>query len=321
MDGRPALPPIHPNWEQEKHNIIEWFNYLWRWQGGEQEPDWDKITVDINNGRFQYMEQKCLPAAFLPFTHPKTWGEAMTWSWSRHIRSTMDEWGRVLRSKGETAMQFQLIDDIPDDEEPIIYKTFVDEVHPSSELLWNTPALLFEKRVQMKSPFPVASEQAALLYDNATPLIQEAEACVPGITSLRDKLRVYEASMPPAAPAITGETARPKWHPTALAVHRDPETFGKNWDREQLRFSDEFTSILLEGHHSWGPAALLEWLKTNPFWDDRAGGLFGGFNGAVVGFYAIMHYAINILRVAPKNDKDEDAMIEQDRRIYGRPNY
>ncbi|KAG8720870.1 hypothetical protein FRC08_017603 [Ceratobasidium sp. 394] len=82
MQGCPALPPIHLHWEQEKSNLIEWFGYLWVYQGGQEEPNWDKIMANINDGQFQYIKQKHLLAAFLLFTHPKTWGKAMMWLWS-----------------------------------------------------------------------------------------------------------------------------------------------------------------------------------------------------------------------------------------------
>ncbi|KAG8727258.1 hypothetical protein FRC10_006275, partial [Ceratobasidium sp. 414] len=198
MNARPALPPIHPNWEQERRNMILWFSYLWQWQGGDDEPDWDKIAHDINEGRFQYIEEKRLPTAFLPFTHPHTWGEAVTWSWSKHLRNTMDVWGRVLRSKSDSAMQFRLIDDVAEGEDVIVCDKFVDDIHPESQLAWPTPALLFEKRVRraMQAPAPIGLERAAFLYDNAAALITEVEVHVGGIASLCDKLREYEASMP-----------------------------------------------------------------------------------------------------------------------------
>ncbi|KAG9083269.1 hypothetical protein FS749_006172 [Ceratobasidium sp. UAMH 11750] len=287
MNARPALPPIHPNWEEEKRNLIEWFTYLWQWQGGDEGPEWNKIMRDINNGRFQYIEQKRLPAAFLPFVHPKDWGEAMTWSWSWHIRSTMDEWGRALRSKGDTAMQFRLIDYTPDEQATTTYDTFVDDVHPSSPLVWTTPALLFEKRIRkaMRTPAPRSSEQASALYDNTAPLLQEAECAIESSCKSSQSGRVN------------------------LAPHGAHE------------FPDEFVFVLQDGHHSWAPAALLGWLKTNPFWDQQADGLIGGFSGIAVAFYAILHYAINILRVAPKNSDEEDSMVERDLRIYGHTDY
>ncbi|KAG9076948.1 hypothetical protein FRC06_009199, partial [Ceratobasidium sp. 370] len=48
MQGRPALPPEHAAWEQERDNIIEWFSYLYLWQGGSVGPSWDRIKEDID---------------------------------------------------------------------------------------------------------------------------------------------------------------------------------------------------------------------------------------------------------------------------------
>ncbi|KAG8709240.1 hypothetical protein FRC08_018443, partial [Ceratobasidium sp. 394] len=124
MHARPALPPAHPNWEQEKRNLIAWFALLWQWQGGNSKPDWDKMVWDVGNGLFERIDMKRLPQPLLLDSPPEKWGEATTLAWSKHIRSTMDKWGRVLRSKGDTAFQFRKIKDVLEGEQPIVHDNF-----------------------------------------------------------------------------------------------------------------------------------------------------------------------------------------------------
>ncbi|KAG9082646.1 hypothetical protein FRC06_004909 [Ceratobasidium sp. 370] len=323
MSARPALPPAHPNWEQEHRNLLEWFTLLWRWQGGDDGPDWEKIVDDIEERRFVYMDETRMPESYRPFRHPLDWDEATTRVWSKHIRSTMDEWGRVLRSKAETAVQFRMVDDIPNDEGPIICEHFVDSIHPKSQLEWATPALLFEKRVKraMTTPNPVGEERARLLYDEALGLVTEVDESVPGVLTLREMLRTYEANLPPEGEPISSEEAKSAWHPAAARVVRSPESFRDNWDRAKLVYPEAFASRISEGHHGWAATALRDWLRKNPFWDTEAGALKGGFGGVVIAFYALIQFAINIKRVAPNTQEEENALIDKDLEVYGRADF
>ncbi|KAG8709126.1 hypothetical protein FRC08_018530 [Ceratobasidium sp. 394] len=320
MSGRPALPPVHPNWMQEKRNLIEWFALMWRWQGGDQEPDWEAVVQDLNKGRFEYIEKARLPESFNEFTKPGDWDEATTRVWSQHIRGTMDEWGRVLKSADKTAFQYRKIDDVPKDEEVIICEEFVDTIHPKSLLEWTTPALLFEKRVKqaMNTPAPVAEERASALYDLGADLIHEVDKSVPGVAGLCAMLREYEASVSTAATLISYETSEHSWPPAAAFISRTSDTFADNWNLDKIVYLEPFLSCESDDHHGWAVASLRDWLRKNLFWDAEAGALQSGFNGIAVAFYAIVQYGWNVARVAPKTQADEDRLFENDKAIYGR---
>ncbi|KAG9088314.1 hypothetical protein FS749_002255 [Ceratobasidium sp. UAMH 11750] len=96
MEGRPALPPEHTSWEQERNNIIEWFTLLYCeylkpstlafalnlaglvWQGASEGPDWNRIKDDINEQRYVTIDKHRLPPKHLPFEDPDDWDEDTT---------------------------------------------------------------------------------------------------------------------------------------------------------------------------------------------------------------------------------------------------
>ncbi|KAG9092455.1 hypothetical protein FRC06_011914, partial [Ceratobasidium sp. 370] len=167
------------------------------WQGGDDVPDWEKIIEDVEDRWFCYMDEKRMLESYRPFYHPREWDEVTTRVWSKHIRSTMDEWGRVLRSKAKNVVQFRMVDDVPEDEGTIVCKDFVDTIHPKSPLEWSTLALLFEKRVKraMTTPNLMGEERAGALYNNALDVVTEVDECVSRVLLLREMLRTYEANL------------------------------------------------------------------------------------------------------------------------------
>ncbi|KAG8731343.1 hypothetical protein FRC10_001786 [Ceratobasidium sp. 414] len=151
MAARPALPPQHPNWEQEKDNLINWFRKLWLWQGGYEDLRWAVLVKDINTGNFEYFDKDQLPTEYVrekdrrKLTVPAEWDEETTAIWSSCVRSTMDSWGRDPLSRASTALQFRRVNL---EEEPKTYETFLLEPPACSDLDWKTPVLLFERRVK-----------------------------------------------------------------------------------------------------------------------------------------------------------------------------
>ncbi|KAG9083663.1 hypothetical protein FS749_005850 [Ceratobasidium sp. UAMH 11750] len=317
MAGRPALPPQHPIWVQERANLKDWFRYLWLWQGGSESPNWNLIAEDINEGRFEYIEKSRLPNPFLPFQHIDLWDEETTRAWSTHIRSTMDSWGRVILEKQRGAVQFRKIDDIRG-QPSLIYAEFCRVPPPLSSLDWLLSSMRFEKRVR-QAIGELARPTAHDLYGHTAPLIELVLPVLPSICELEQALREYEGSNPPEAEPASPEDARTSWHPAALHVHREKPTFYKNSDISECTFPPSFASLMEAGHHQWAVTALRDWLQTNPFWNEQAGCLNSGTNGVAVAFFAVAHYAANVSRVTPETDAEVEAMIQQDLHVYGRP--
>ncbi|KAG8733311.1 hypothetical protein FRC10_000298 [Ceratobasidium sp. 414] len=337
MGARPALPPQHPNWEQEKNNLIDWFEKLWSWQGGYEDLQWAVLVKDVNAGNFEYFDKDRLPAEYVKgkdrrkLTEPAEWDEETTAIWSSFVRSTMDIWGRVPLSQTSTALQFRRVDL---QREPKTYETFLLEPPACSNLDWKTPALLFERRVKRAMGATPAREgevRASALYDHAVQLVAEIGEQVRGLDSLLGKLHKYESLL--SADFLPKKTDDLKvvtipsvershnWHPAAAQVSRALEMFADNADLAKHTFPEEFLSRLARGHHRWDVTALRDWVQSKPFWDDGAKMLRGGTAGIAVAFFAILHYALNVARVMPKDKEDADRLCDQDKAVYGRADF
>ncbi|KAG9074768.1 hypothetical protein FRC06_010478 [Ceratobasidium sp. 370] len=153
--------------------------------------------------------------------------------------------------------------------------------------------------------------RASTLYDHAVQLVAEIGEKVRGLDSLLKKLRKYESLV----------DRSDDWHPAAAQVSRALETFADNADLTKHTFPDEFLSRLARGHYRWDVTALRDWIQSKPFWDDGAGMIRGGTAGIAVGFFAILHYALNVTRVMPKNAQDADRLCDQDKAVYGRADF
>ncbi|KAG8714465.1 hypothetical protein FRC08_011892 [Ceratobasidium sp. 394] len=328
MGARPALPPQHPDWRQEKENLIDWFDKLWKWQGGEESPNWEAIVEDIRNGHFQYVEAKRLPKEYTEsgkapaICTPESWNMPMTGVWSGHVRSTMDIWGRVSPTKTGAAFQFRKIDD-REDEDDIIHDTFMLAAHPDSDLDWPLTSLLFERRIRraMATPSAAGKARAAALYNQGGDLFARAVENVPNLEVLRDRLCDYERQLPPEAEPVSIKEIESTWHPAAARVFRDPATFAQNWDPSEVEYPPEFSSRLVTGHHRWGVTALRDWLSSKPFWDQQGHYLQSGMSGVVVAFWTIVQYAENVAMVIPADDSAAKHLHELDLAVYGRADY
>ncbi|KAG9078581.1 hypothetical protein FRC06_008300 [Ceratobasidium sp. 370] len=311
MGARPSLPPVHPDWREELFHLQQWFTYLWRWQGGRRSPNWAAIVEDINEGRFGYFEKQRLPAAFLPLVDIDHWDEATTRLWSKHIRSAMDGVGRVLPDKRDTAIQFRKIDDRENGD--IIHRDFCADADIGGSLDWPLESLLFERRIR-RCTEDRHSHRSVGLYDFATPLLSRLASSVADLDELRKRLNDYEQCF--VVPEATEATSN--WHPAALCVFRQADQVAYNADPARIIYPAEFLSRDRPGHSAWSATALWDFLLRKPFCTNGSGILNGGSSGVAVGFYAILQYAFNVLRVAPKDKEEEEIMIDRDMHVYGR---
>ncbi|KAG8700018.1 hypothetical protein FRC08_004968 [Ceratobasidium sp. 394] len=327
MAARPALPPRHPNWNQEKGNVVDWFEKLWSWEGAYDNLEWAVIVTDINEGNFKYFEKHRLPAEYArekdrrKFMEPAEWDEETTVIWSNHIRSAMDVWGRVMISQINRALQFRQVDQ---QYESKIYETFLLEPPQCCDLDWQTPALLFEKRVKRAmaaTPARVGQERANTLYKSADRLVAEVGDRVRGLASLLVKLREYESFVPAEVATIPATERSHDWHPAAAQVSRTLETFADNTSMTKHVFPEEFLSRLARGHYRWDVTAFRDWIESNPFWEGGAKMLRGGTAGIAVAFFAILHYALNVARVMPKDDEEAGLLCDRDQAVYGRADF
>ncbi|KAG8715480.1 hypothetical protein FRC08_010531 [Ceratobasidium sp. 394] len=311
--GRPSLPPARADWREELFNIKRWFIFLWKWQGGRQWPNWRAIVEDINEGRFEYFDKRRLPAAFLPLAEIDDWDEATTRLWSKHIRSTADGLGRVLPDKRDVALQFRKIDDR--EEQNVVHKEFCALGDMDGTLDWPLESLLFEKRIRQAADHQ-GPRRTIDLYDLAIPLCSEVASSVTNIGELREQLKEYE-SMPSAPEATSNEVT--DWHPAASRVFRQEDQLELNFHHSHIAYPPEFLARHEPGHSSWCATRLRDFFQMKPFYADEPGVLTVGRSGVVIGFCAILQYAVNVLRVAPKDRDEEDFMIDHDMHVYGRP--
>ncbi|KAG8730251.1 hypothetical protein FRC10_002951 [Ceratobasidium sp. 414] len=318
MGVRPALPLQHPNWEQEKNNLIDWFKKLWSWQGGYEDLQWVVLVKDVNAGNFEYFDKDRLPVEYVKGKDRRKlmelveWDEETTVIWSSFVHSTMDIWGQVPLSQTSTALQFRWVNL---QREPKTYETFLLE----------PPACV--KRTMGATPAREGEVRASALYDHMVQSVAEIGEQVCGLDSLLRKLHKYESLV--SADFLPKKTDHLKvvtipsvershnWHPAAAQVSRVLETFADNADLAKHTFPEEFLSRLVRGHHWWDITALRDWVQLKPFWDDGAKMLCGGTAGIAVAFFAILHYALNVACVMTKDKEDVDRLCDQDKAVYG----
>ncbi|KAG9084360.1 hypothetical protein FRC06_004112, partial [Ceratobasidium sp. 370] len=146
MDGRPALPPEHPSWEQERDNIIKWFILLHVWQGGNEGPNWYLIQNNVHSQKYEMVDKVRLPVAHIPLAIPDDWNENMTRTWSKHLQRCTDDFGCVMRSHTGTVFQFRTL--IDEDEQPSrIDIDFRDECWDTHQVEFGMAALMYAERV------------------------------------------------------------------------------------------------------------------------------------------------------------------------------
>ncbi|KAG8729549.1 hypothetical protein FRC10_003812 [Ceratobasidium sp. 414] len=223
----------------------------------------------------------------------------------------MDGVGRVLPDKRNTAVQFRKIDDREDRE--IIHSDFCADPDLEGLLTWPLESLLFERRIRQTTDHQ-ASRRSVELYDLAIPLSNQVALSVANLDELRQKLNDYERSF--TLPEATNEAN--DWHPAALRVFRQAGLFAHNVDPAHIIYPAEFVSRDQPGHSAWSATALRDFFLRKPFCADGSSILNGGSSGVAVGFYAILQYTINVLRVAPKDKEEEEIMIDSDMHVYGR---
>ncbi|KAG8709124.1 hypothetical protein FRC08_018528 [Ceratobasidium sp. 394] len=315
MQARPALPPVHPDWVQERENLIQWLRYLWQWQGGKGEPAWGTIVQDINARSYRTIDMHRLPYDHLPFHDPLTWGEDLTREYSVFFRSCTDDRGRVCEAMTSHAFQFRTVCDTQGImvDEALAFRT---TIHPNSSLYWDTSALLYEKRV-LQIAFDAVSGAVSHgegYYAGAAARVERAQRLVPQIRSLWLDLKIWEDTDIPEAPTPSVEELT-SWHPAALHVLNDPSIFSN--DHDSYSFPITWRSCLETGHAQWSTAALRTWLKRKPFLQGDPATLLIGRHGICVTFYTILHYILNVADHMPTTDDERDLLIDQYLEVYG----
>ncbi|KAG9082523.1 hypothetical protein FS749_006793 [Ceratobasidium sp. UAMH 11750] len=316
MDARPALPPEHPNWKQERDNISEWFMFLHLWQGGSDGPNWYLIQTDVNNQKYEMIDKVRLPVAHIPFVVPDDWNENITRTWSRHLRGCTDDFGCVMRSHTDRAFQFRSL--IDEDETPYrVDDAFRNECFNPSELEYGMPALMYAECVERERQAVSASarDRAAQLYPEvASCYIDQAVQYVPTMAVLWSALRAYEARNPPQAP-VPSSAGLAAWPRPAKQVNRDIMSMQDNYDNHD--YPDEFLNLEHEHWGSWNTSKLHTWILSNLFLDESSSLQMGGPHGICVGFLSVLQFTLNYARVTPRTAAAEHSLLSQGRAVYG----
>ncbi|KAG8733605.1 hypothetical protein FRC10_012269, partial [Ceratobasidium sp. 414] len=248
---------------------------------------------------------------FLLLVEIDDWDEATMRLWSEHICSAMDSVGRVLPDKRNTVVQFRKIDNREDGE--IIHSDFCTDPDLEGLLTWPLESLLFERRIRQTTNHQ-ALHRSVELYDLAIPLSNQVALSVANLDELHQKLNDYERSF--TLPEATNEVNN--WHLAALRVFHQAGLFAHNVDPVHIIYPAEFVSCDQPGHSAWSTTALRDFFLRKPFCTDGSSILNGRSSGVAVGFYAILQYTINVLRVAPKDKEEEEIMIDSDMHVYRR---
>ncbi|KAG9091850.1 hypothetical protein FRC06_000354 [Ceratobasidium sp. 370] len=316
MEGHPALPPEHREWEQERDNMIEWFTSLYLWQGGSVGPDWDRIQGDIDKEQYVTIDQHRLPPEQIPFKNPNDWDEGTTRAWSRHIRSTMNQSGCVDPGLTESAFQFRALYDEDGNllSEDVAFRT---QCAKGTALEYSVLCYMYAQRIARTAPAPGAATQdrANELYPlrfNAQ--VQEAAVLVPKLEDLWDNVRAYESKSPPQA-AVPSETEFAAWPRAAQHIIQDPERFISNYT--QWEYPDHFVNLDSDEWSSWDIPSFSRWIGSNPFLNRSTQLQGGGYHGVCVVFLALLQYCWNIARVRPSDDATAAHMVQQGRAVYG----
>ncbi|KAG9096701.1 hypothetical protein FS749_007924 [Ceratobasidium sp. UAMH 11750] len=316
MEGRPALPPEHPLWEQERSNIVEWLNLLYLWQGASEGLDWDRIKDDINERKYETIDKHRLPLEHVPFEHPDRWDEGMTRAWSRHIRGTMNQFGCVDPERTETAFQFRAIYD-EDGNLLSDNVTFLATCAREGAIEYTTPAFMYARRVVRTAPESAAAteDRASDLYPSRfRAMVQEAAAIVPELENLWDTIQAYESKNPPQA-AAPSDAELAAWPRAVQRIVRDPQCFPDNYT--QWEYPDDFVDLDNEQWGSWDISSFSRWISSNPFFNASTQLQGGGYHGICTGFLALLQYCWNISRIRPRDDAAAATMVQQGRAVYG----
>ncbi|KAG9126223.1 hypothetical protein FRC07_004378 [Ceratobasidium sp. 392] len=315
MDGRPALPPKHPNWKQERQNLVDWFSHLHAWQGGEVEPDWRMIQKDINEAEYRFIDRLRLPAKHKPFFRPDQWNEDRTWVWSKHLRSSMDEHGCVDEAYIRTAFQFRAI--LDEKNEIFRYElTFRTKWQDESKVDYGMAALMYAERVAKEKASreeSIRSYMALLFPDVTAERVAQASKLLPIMQALYKKLRVYESRNPPKAP-LPSSASLATWPRPARHVIREPKRIVENY--LQYSYPNEFRTLKDPNLHTWSVYELYRWILSNPFLDSTSSLQLSGPDGIFVAFVALLQYLINVDEVRPKEGETEAQMLEEGRAVY-----
>ncbi|KAG9094133.1 hypothetical protein FS749_013059 [Ceratobasidium sp. UAMH 11750] len=316
MDARPALPPEHPNWKQERDNISEWFMFLHLWQGGNDGPNWYLIQTDVNAQKYEMIEKVRLPVAHIPFVVPDDWNENITRNWSKHLRSSTNDFGCVMKSHTDTAFQFRSI--IDEDEKPYRFDVdFREECFDPDQIEYGIPALMYVERVEGERQAVSASANncAAQLYPEvASRYVHQAVQYVPVMEVLWSALREYEARNPPQAP-VPSSAGLAAWPRPAKQVNRDITSIQNNYDHHD--YPDDFLNLEHEHWGSWNTSKFHTWILSNPFLDESSCLQMGGPHGIFVGFLSVLQFTLNYARVTPRTPAAEEGLLAQGRAVYG----
>ncbi|KAG8732894.1 hypothetical protein FRC10_000538, partial [Ceratobasidium sp. 414] len=316
MQGRPALPPEHAAWEQERDNIIEWFSYLYLWQGGSVGPNWDRIKEDIDGMKYETIDRHRLPVEHTPLKRPNDWDEHTTRIWSRHIRSTMNQFGCVNPDRTESAFQFRALYHA-DGKLAFEDITFRTKCFERTTLRYYSPSFMYSKRVLRTTP-ETGEVDKARANDIYPPQfiarVQEAAALVPEIMDLWESLRRYESRNPPQAAAPLNADLL-SWPRAAQRIGQDREGFLKNYT--DWEYTEDFVNLDSDEWSSWDIPSFSRWIASNPFLDTTTQLQGGGYHGVCIGFLAILQYCWNIARVRPCDDAAAANLVQQGRAVYG----
>ncbi|KAG9083853.1 hypothetical protein FS749_005686 [Ceratobasidium sp. UAMH 11750] len=312
MDGRPALPPEHPIWKQERANLIEFSE----WQGGHEGPNWYLIQNDVNSKKYEMVDKARLPKAHIPFVVPDEWNENMTRIWSKHLRSSTDAFGCVKKSHIDHAFQYRAL--LNEDENPWRYDTVFREcAWPDCKLEYGMAALMYAQRVnqerQADSGAPATCTQE-LYPEGAMSLVREAAKHVPALEHLWPMLKQYEARSPPQAPVPSG-AGLAAWPRPARHIKRDLNKMDENYIHYD--YPGDFIELEHKDWETWNPSKLYRWILSNPFLDEASSLQMAGPHGIFVACLSVLQYSLNYAKVMPKDEAESEKLLAQGRASYG----
>ncbi|KAG8689819.1 hypothetical protein FRC08_010767 [Ceratobasidium sp. 394] len=316
MGGRPALPPEHIEWEQERENIIEWMMYLHWWQGGAFRPHWGRIKADLDSKTYATIDRHRLPPVHAPFVLPADWDENTTRTWSRYIRSTMDQFGRVKPELAESSFQFRTVYD-KDGDVMSTDTAFRVECGHDRDFEYFIPSYMYAKRVGQTiatTPATISDRANALYPANFTVMVQEAASLLPELKEIWDTVRLYESKNPPLA-AAPSDTTLASWPLAARRIVQNQDKFQVNYTHWE--FPESFISLDSDEWVDWDIPAFSRWINSNPFldWSTQLQG--GGSHGFCIGFLALLQYCWNIAKVKPRDEAAAAQLAQQGRAAYG----
>ncbi|KAG8794904.1 hypothetical protein FRC12_020321 [Ceratobasidium sp. 428] len=320
--GRPCPPPAHPDWVVEKAMWIEYFIKLYRYQGGYGKPNWDEIKRDLDNGGETFIERKRLAGEHVPFVKPKDWNEVQTREYGAALRSTLGRTGRVLPERKDTTFQFRRVTVGPDGDRHSTDEKFRETIHDESDLVWETPALLYGRRVaraeQQSQEGPVQDVLGDRpSVDNMFPA--EAEKLMERVNGLVrfntfkvlwEKLMAHEKRAkfmaPPPSEAVTNA-----WPTPARLIARSALEWKSNF--MVYRYPPEFGDWSHDNSDQWEILGIMRWIKRKSFVDASTSLASSGFHGIIVQFVTLLQYAINMhLVISGSTEGNDEREVERE---------